>query len=73
MKPLNITALALIIVGGINWGLVGLFGYNFLDGLVGAGSSSARAIYIIIGLAALWSITGLFMTMGMTNTGKGKK
>ena len=55
MKTLNVVMLILVIVGGLNWGLVGLFDFN----LVGAvfGETAARIIYVIVGLAAIWSLT----------------
>ena len=56
MKALNTTALILIVIGGVNWGLVGFFDYNLVDSIFSAGSFLARAIYAIVGLAALWTI-----------------
>jgi uncharacterized membrane protein YuzA (DUF378 family) len=58
MKALNITALVLIIIGGINWGLVGFFDYNLVDALFGSGSVLSRTVYAIVGVAALWSVYG---------------
>ncbi len=56
MKALSTTALVLVIIGGLNWGLVGLFDYNLVDSLFGVGSALARTIYVLVGLAALYSI-----------------
>ena len=61
MRALNTTRLVLLIVGGLNWGLVGFFNYNLVDGLFGAGSFLARLVYAIVGLAALWGLFALFM------------
>lgn len=60
MRILNIVTLALIIIGGINWGLVGAFDFNLVDTLFGAGTTPARAVYILVGLAALYQIIQLF-------------
>jgi len=62
MKALDIIALLLVIVGGINWGLVGVFDYNAVDAIFGAYSAVSNIIYAIVGLAALWTISTLFRT-----------
>jgi len=54
MKTLNIVALLLLIVGGINWLLVGLFKYDLVASIFGTGFS--RVIYVIVGICALYSI-----------------
>ncbi len=59
MKGLDIAALVLIIVGGLNWGLVGLLEYNLVDSLFGEGSALARIVYTLVGLAALWAAGSL--------------
>lgn len=57
MKIINTIALILVIVGGLNWGLIGLFKFNLVDFLFGEGSILARIIYILVGLASLWCIS----------------
>ena len=57
MKVINIIALLLVIIGGINWGLVGLFEFNLVDFLFGVGSILSKIIYILVGISALWCIT----------------
>ena len=54
-------ALALLIIGGLNWGSVGLFQFD-LVAFVGGGSDGliSRVIYTVVGLSALWCITLLF-------------
>jgi len=59
VKALSTTALVLVIIGGLNWGLVGLFDYNLVDSLFGEGSALARTVYVLVGLAALYSIVPL--------------
>ena len=63
MKVINTIALLLIIIGGVNWGLVGLFDFNLVDALFGEGSVLARIVYSVVGIAAVYElivwITGL--------------
>lgn len=62
MKMLNIITLVLVIVGGLNWGLVGLFDFNLVAAVFGAGLLS-RLVYIIVGLSAIWQLMPLFSAM----------
>jgi uncharacterized membrane protein YuzA (DUF378 family) len=48
-------ALILVIVGAINWGLVGLFGFNLVTTILGEGTI-ANIVYDLVGLAGLWTI-----------------
>ena len=56
MKAINCVALTLVIIGALNWLLVGLFKFNLVDAIFGSLSLLARIIYIIVGIAGLWSI-----------------
>lgn len=59
MKWLNIITLALVIIGGLNWGLVALGGYDMdlVANLFGGPDSGlARLVYALVGLSALWQI-----------------
>ena len=56
MRALNAIALLLLIIGGINWGLWGAANYNLVDTIFGAGTAMTRTIYVVVGIAALWSI-----------------
>jgi uncharacterized membrane protein YuzA (DUF378 family) len=53
-------ALVLLILGGLNYGLEGLFDANALAWLFGDGGALTRTVYVLISLAAIWSITMLF-------------
>lgn len=53
-------ALILVIVGGLNWGLVGFFDFDLLATIFGAMSTVARIVYVVIGVAALWTIYYVF-------------
>lgn len=54
MRTLDVVAATLVIVGGINWGLVGLFGFDLVAALFGEMSSLSRAVYALVGVAALY-------------------
>jgi len=64
MKPLNLITLIFVIVGGLNWGLVGLFNFDLVATLFGDGSILARLVYILVGLSALWQLVPLFAVFG---------
>ena len=54
-------ALVLSIIGGINWGLIGIFRFDLVAYLFGGQTSTiSRVIYTLVGLAALWCISLLF-------------
>ena len=54
-------ALTLAIIGGLNWGSIGLFQFDLVAALFGgSGSLISRIVYSLVGLAALWCITLLF-------------
>lgn len=52
-------AFLLIIVGALNWGLVGAFDYNLVAGLFGDGTALERTIYVLVGAAGIYSVYGL--------------
>ena len=47
-------AIVLVVVGGLNWGLVGLFNFDLVATLLGDMSVLSRAVYVIVGLAAVY-------------------
>lgn len=54
-------ALILSIIGGLNWGLVGIFQFDLVAWICGGQSGIvSRIVYIVVGLAALWCISLLF-------------
>lgn len=56
MAALDYVALVLLVVGGLNWAMVGLFDIDVVATLFGAGSPASRLIYVLVGIAALYSI-----------------
>ncbi|HIW86081.1 MAG TPA: DUF378 domain-containing protein [Candidatus Eubacterium faecipullorum] len=58
---INRIALILNIIGGLNWGLIGLFKFDLVAWICGGQDSViARIIYCLVGLAAIWCISLLF-------------
>lgn len=54
-------ALVLLIIGGLNWGLVGIFSFDLVAWLFGGtGALLSRVVYILVALSAVWCITLLF-------------
>ena len=56
MNSVDWIAIILLIVGGVNWGLVGLADFDLVATLFGDGSAFSRIVYILVGLAALWCL-----------------
>jgi len=56
MNIVNALTLLLVIVGGLNWGLVGAFDFDLVAAIFGTGSALARIVYVLVGLSALWQI-----------------
>jgi len=55
MKIVHMAAYTLLWVGGLNWGLVGLFNYNLVDSLLG-GFGLTNIVYILVGVSAVYSV-----------------
>ena len=54
MKKLDVVAAVLLVVGGINWGLVGALGVDLVATLFGVMSPLARSVYLLVGLSGLY-------------------
>jgi uncharacterized membrane protein YuzA (DUF378 family) len=54
MKSLDVTVAVLLVVGGLNWGLVGFFGFDLVAALLGPMSVLSRIVYALVGLAAVY-------------------
>ena len=68
MTLLNKITLLLLIVGGLNWGLVGLLDFDLVAAIFGEMSLLSRVVYSLVGLSALWQLIPLF---GGEGSGKG--
>lgn len=61
MMVIDRIALVLTIIGGINWGLVGIFSFDLVAWLFGGQNTTlSRVIYVLICISALWCISPLF-------------
>lgn len=65
MTAVDWIAMTLLIVGGINWGLVGLLNFNLVAAIFGEMTAITRVVYTLVGLSALYSI---YTSMKMSNT-----
>ena len=59
MRFINLLTLALVIVGGLNWGLVGAFNFDLVAAIFGEGSALSNIVYVLVGLSALYQIIPL--------------
>ncbi|KPG01834.1 DUF378 domain-containing protein [Rhodopseudomonas palustris] len=78
MRIVNIITLLLVIVGGLNWGLVGLFDFDLVTAILGNGaaetatsSAAARVVYILVAVSALYQITTLTRLLSARSTAYG--
>jgi uncharacterized membrane protein YuzA (DUF378 family) len=66
MRTLNLVTLLLIIIGGINWLLVGLFQFDLVAAIFGGQNAPlSRIVYILVGLSALYQIIPFFKAMSI--------
>ncbi len=56
MKTIDWIAVVLLIIGGLNWGLVGLFDFDLIATVFGKMSAISRIVYTVVGITALWMI-----------------
>lgn len=54
MKYVTLIAFVLLIVGGLNWGLIGFFGFDLVAALFGPMSAMTRLIYDLVGISTIW-------------------
>ena len=59
MKTFDIIVAVLLVVGGLNWGLVGLLNFNLVATIFGSGSSIGNLVYILVGLSAIYQVLQL--------------
>ena len=59
MRAINVITLVLLIVGGLNWGLVGRLGLDLVAAIFGEMSPLSRIVYMLVGLSAAWQIVPL--------------
>lgn len=59
MKKMDVIAAVLLVVGGLNWGLVGLLNFDLVAKLLGDMTPLSRAVYLLVGLAAVYQALNL--------------
>jgi len=57
MKSIKWIATLLVVVGAINWGLVGVWDFYLVDAIFGSWSWLETTVYVLVGLSGLWGIT----------------
>lgn len=57
MRGLDVIALILVVIGAINWGLIGFFQFNLVDSLFGTMSAFSRIVYALVGIAGLYALS----------------
>ncbi len=67
MRMFNIISLILLAIGGINWGLVGLFNLNVIALLFGTDTALSAVMYTLVGLAAIWQLFSFRWTLEQEN------
>lgn len=60
MQTLQKVALVFVIIGAINWGLIGLFDFNLVEALFGVDNVITKIIYVLVGIAGIIDISLLF-------------
>jgi len=60
MRVINTVTLVLLIVGGLNWGFVGLLNFDLVAAIFGEMTPLSRIVYSLVGLSALWQLVPLF-------------
>ena len=64
MRALNLITLLLVIIGGLNWLLVGLINFDLVAAIFGQMSTLSRIVYVLVGLSAIWQIIPLVKGFG---------
>ncbi|MFW5868581.1 MAG: DUF378 domain-containing protein [Armatimonadota bacterium] len=78
MKALNTIVLILVIVGGLNWGLVGIAGVDLVAGIfggdfsaVGEAGAVGSIVYVLVGIAAIWALSFFGLLGPSASRGRG--
>lgn len=59
MKQISVLTLILVVVGGLNWGLVGLLNFDLVAAIFGEGSALSRVVYTLVGVSAVYQLISL--------------
>jgi uncharacterized membrane protein YuzA (DUF378 family) len=55
LRGLDFVAVVLVVIGGLNWGLVGLFDFDLVQAILGGIPFLARLVYVLVGIAAVYT------------------
>lgn len=66
MRSLHMVAMVLLVVGGLNWLLVGLFEFDLVAAVLGEGSVLSKLVYVLVGLSALVILWGMLARKNST-------
>ena len=69
----NYIAYILTLIGGLNWGLVGIFNFDLVNWMCGGRNAGSIIIYIVILLATLWLIISPILSRGMLDLGYSRR
>lgn len=61
MNAMDWISMILLVIGGLNWGLVGIFDYDLVKSIFGDMSTPSRIVYSLVGVAAVWTIAKMMM------------
>lgn len=61
MRAIDVITFVLLVIGGLNWGLVGFFDFDLVAALFGAGSPLARIVYGLVGISAAYQAATIRM------------
>ncbi|MDZ7586689.1 MAG: DUF378 domain-containing protein [Patescibacteria group bacterium] len=67
VKLLRTISKWLVLIGAVNWGLIGLFNYNFVSAILGSWPILVKWGYILVGVAGTW---GVLAKLGVVSGGK---
>lgn len=56
MKVLHLVSYLLVFVGGLNWGLVGLFNFNLVNSVLGVAPTAEKLVYVLVGVATVYLV-----------------
>lgn len=59
LKSIDVIAYSLLLIGALNWGLVGFFGFDLVAAIFGNMTVLSRIVYALVGLAALYDVVSL--------------
>lgn len=63
-KYVELLATLLVVVGALNWGLVGLLNMNLVNALLGSVPSLEKVVYVLVGVSGLWMLYDWYVKMG---------